>query len=126
LGSHFSVQEHKRAMSYRAVAQQFGDCIASHDYGAACELLSKELQSSTTPEHIKNAVTAMTSYAAGPIHDAQVMDDVTLEDWPGKQAGDLAVVYVALNGDSFSEAVILTLAQQDEDTLIRQLEWGRP
>lgn len=113
-------------MSYRAIAQRFGDCIAKNDYGAACPLFSKELQSLMAPETIKNAVMAMTAYASGPIQMAQVMDEFTLEDWPGKQPGDLAVVYVALNGDSFSEAVTLTLAQYDEGVLIRQLDWGRP
>lgn len=54
------------------------------------------------------------------------MDEFTLEDWPGKQAGDLAVVYVALNGDGFSEALTITMAQYGEDILIRHLEWGRP
>jgi len=38
------------------------------------------------------------------------MEDFTLKNWPGEQRGDLAVVYVALNGESFSEAVSLTLA----------------
>jgi hypothetical protein len=113
-------------MSYRAVAQRFGDCIARKDWGAACALLTEDLQSSITPEIIKNAVTTMIAYATGSIQEAQVMDDFTLEDWPGKQADDLAVVYVALNGDSFSEAVTLTLAQHGEEALIRHLEWGRP
>jgi hypothetical protein len=113
-------------MSYRAVAQRFGDSVASSDYGSAFALLTKELQISTTPNSMKNAVSTMTSYASSPILEAQVMDDFTLEEWPGKQAGDLAVVYVALNGDSFSEAVTLTLAQHGEEVLIRHLEWGRP
>jgi hypothetical protein len=113
-------------MSYRAVAQRFGDCIAQNDYEAAWALLSKELQVSSTSESIKNAVTTITAYATGSIQEAQVMDDFTLEDWPGKQPNDLAVVYVALNGDSFSEAVNLTLVQQGEEALIRHLEWGRP
>jgi len=124
--THFTEQERKQAMSYRAIAQEFGDCITNRDYGAACALLTKQLQGSTTPERICNAVSTMTSYAPGPIQEAQVMDDFTLEDWPGKQAGDLAVVYVALNGDSFSEAVTLTLMKQGEDILIRELAWGRP
>ena len=38
------------------------------------------------------------------------MEDFTLKNWPGKQPGDLAVVYAALNGESFSEAVTLRLA----------------
>ena len=54
------------------------------------------------------------------------MKEFIVEEWPGKQPDDLAVVYVALSGESFSEAVILTLAQDGEDTLIRHLEWGRP
>ena len=113
-------------MGYLVVAQRFGDCIAKKDYGAAWALLSKELQASSTPESIKNAVATMIAYASGPIQQAQIMDEFTLEDWPGKQAGDLAVVYVALNGDSFSEAVTLSLAQHGKDALIRHLEWGRP
>lgn len=113
-------------MTYRAVAQRFGDCIAKKDFASACALLTKELPSATTPESIKNAVATMTAYAPDSIQEAQVMDDFTLEDWPGKQPGDLAVVYVALNGNSFSEAVTLTLAQYGEEVLIRHLEWGRP
>jgi len=113
-------------MSYRAVAQQFGDCIVQNDYGAAGSLFTKELQASSTPESIKNAVATMTDYASGPIQQAQVMDDFTLEDWPGKQADDLAVVYVALNGENFSEAVTLTLTESGQEILIRHLEWGRP
>ena len=57
---------------------------------------------------------------------AQVIDDCVVENWPGKQSGDLAVVYVALTGKSFSEAVTLTLAQYSEAILIRELAWGRP
>lgn len=68
----------------------------------------------------------MTAYACGPIREAQVMDDFSLEDWPDKPPDDLAVMYVVLNGDGFSEAVTLTLAQYGEEVLIRHLAWGRP
>jgi len=68
----------------------------------------------------------MTAYASGSIQEAQVMDDFTLEEWPDKQPNDLAVAYVALNGENFSEAVILTLAEHDQEIMIRHVEWGRP
>jgi hypothetical protein len=113
-------------MTYPAVAQRFGDLIARGDYSAACSLLSKQLQSATTPKAIKAAVASMTAYASGPIQGAEVIEDFSLEDWPGKQSGDLAVVYVAFNGESFSEAVTLTLAEYGHEILIRHLEWGRP
>jgi hypothetical protein len=54
------------------------------------------------------------------------MEDFTLMNWPGKQPGDLADVNVALNGENFSEAVSLTLAEYGHEILIRHLEWGRP
>ncbi len=113
-------------MTYREVAQQFGDCIVRNDYTSAWSLLTMQLQSSTSPEAIENAVITMTAHATGGIVTAQVMDDCVLADWPGKQARDLAVVYVALNGDCFSEAVSLTLAEVGDKILIRNLEWGRP
>jgi hypothetical protein len=120
-------EERKQAVSGRAVAQRFGDCIAIKDYDAAWTLLSEELRVSLTSESIKNAVSTMTAYGGtGSIQVAQVMDDFTLEDWPGKQADDLAVTYVALNGENFSEAVTLTLAEYGQEILIRHLEWGRP
>jgi hypothetical protein len=54
------------------------------------------------------------------------MDDFTLENWPGKQPDDLAVAYVALNGENFSEAVTLTLTAYGREIMIRHMEWGRP
>ena len=45
-------------MTGRTVAQHFGDLIAMAEYSAACNLLSKEMQSATTPEVIKAAVTS--------------------------------------------------------------------
>jgi hypothetical protein len=119
-------EERKQAVSGRGVAQRFGDCIAIKDYDAAWTLLSEELRLSFTSESIKNAVISMTAYGTGSIQVAQVMDDFTLEDWPGKQADDLAVTYVALNGENFSEAVTLTLAEYGQEILIRHLEWGMP
>lgn len=113
-------------MAYRSVAQHFGDLIVLKDYSAAWKLLAKEVQKSISPEDIQSAVETMIAAAPGPIQEAQVMEDFILEDWPGKLQGDLAVVYVALSGERFSEAVTLTLTQYGEDTLIRQLEWGRP
>lgn len=113
-------------MTDQDVAQHSGDLITRKEYSAAWELLSKEAQASIPPAAIQTAVATMIASAPGPIQQAQVMEDFILEDWPGKQRGDLAVVYVALSGESFSEAVTLTLAQSGNNTLIRHLEWGRP
>jgi hypothetical protein len=110
----------------QAVAQRFGDCLVRRDHDGAWSLLARDLQASISPAAIRDAVATMTAYASSPLLEAQVMEDFALEDWPGKQPGDLAIHYVALNGDGFSEAVTLTVAQYANEVLIGRLEWGRP
>jgi len=55
------------AITNRTVAQLFGDLIASGNDSAASSLLSKEMQSSTSPEAITAAVASMTAYASSQI-----------------------------------------------------------
>lgn len=107
-----------------AVAQKFGDFIASEDYQSAHGLLTTEAQADCSAEGFKKAVARMTSYAPGPIQEVTVMDEI-LEDWPAKQAADVASICVALTGDGFNEAAYLTLARQGVDYRIREIEWGR-
>src|SRR6185295_12185529 len=92
------------------VAQKFGDFIAREDYSAAHGLLTTEAQADYSAESFRKSVAGMTSYAPGPIQEVTVMDELILEDWPAKQASDVASIYVALTGDGFNEAVYLTLA----------------
>lgn len=107
------------------VAKQFGDFIASEDYLAAHALLTTEAQADYSAESFKKAVARMTSYDPGPIREVTVMDEI-LEDWPAKQASDIASIYVALTGDGFNEAAYLTLAREGVDYRIREILWGRP
>ncbi len=92
--------------TFRDVAQQFGELIAAGNYPAAFTLL--------TPE------------APGGIQEVQVMEEGIVLDWPAKQPGDVASVYVALTGVGFAEAVTVTVVQRNGNLLIRNLVWGRP
>lgn len=113
-------------MAARDVAQHFATLIAQGDLASAIELLTDPGRSVHTPEAIKAAVAAMLGGTTGPIRTVRVVEEGTVEDWPGKQPGDVAIVYVALNGDGFSEAVTVTVVEQHGRHLISQLEWGRP
>ena len=113
-----------RMPTYTEIAKQFGDLIAKPDYAAAHALLTVEAQAANTPGDFKEAVEGMTTYAPGPIQDVQVMEDYILEDWPDKQDGDVAIAYVALTGDGFSEAITVALVQHSSGFRIRHLEWG--
>ncbi len=108
------------------IAQQFGDLIAAEDYVSAHRLLTVEAQAANPPENLKRRAERMRSYASGPITEVEVMKDFILKDWPTKQDGDIACIYVALNGDGFCEAAYLRIAEQDGACRIRDIEWGRP
>jgi hypothetical protein len=66
----------------------------------------------------------MTAYAPGPIQRVEVMD--SLKVWPDRKPGDIAWVYVALTGESFSEAAAAILCSTESGIRIREIEWGRP
>jgi hypothetical protein len=112
--------------TFRDVAQQFGELIAAGNYPAAFTLLTPEAQATSTPESLKTAVATMTAQSQGGIQEVQVMEEGIVEDWPEKQPGDVASVYVALTGVGFAEAVTVTVVQRNGNLLIRHLEWGRP
>jgi hypothetical protein len=109
-----------------SVAEQFGCRIVGGDYVAACALLAHEARLANPPQAIEAAVARMLSGAPGPILQSQMIEEGTVMDWPGQQPADIAVVYVALSGDGFSEAVTLTLVLEAQQVRIRQLVWGRP
>jgi hypothetical protein len=108
------------------VAEEFGKLIAEEDCVAAHRLLTRGAQKVHSPAKLKKAVKTMTAYDPGPIREIEVMTDMILYDWPDKEPGDLAWVYVSLVGDSFVEAVSLVIVEEADGTRIRQLEWGRP
>lgn len=112
--------------TFRDVAQHFGEAIAAGNYAAALELLTPEAQACYTPESLKGAVASMTADAPGGIQDVQVVEEGIVENWPAKQPGDVASVYVALTGVGFAEAVTVTVVQRHHNLLIRHLDWGRP
>lgn len=106
------------------VADQFGKLIAKADYRAAHVLLTTEAQGIYSPEDFKKSVEQMTDYWSGPIE--AIIPDLILEDWPTKQDKDIGIVYVSLIGEGVCEAVTVTLAEENGDIRIRDLEWGRP
>lgn len=112
--------------TFRDVAQHFGEAIAAGHYPAAFELLTPEAQALCTPESLKAAVATISADGPGGIQAVQVMEEGVVEDWPAKQPGDVASVYVALTGVGFAEAVTVTIVQRNGNLLIRHLEWGRP
>ena len=111
---------------YIQFAKQFGDIIAKEDYVAARAQLTTEAQADWSAQEMQRRSESMRRYAPGPFTNVQVMEEFALEDWPAKRDGDVASVYISLEGDNFCEAVSVIVSEQDGEFRIRDLEWGRP
>jgi hypothetical protein len=87
-------------------------------------MLSDELGASLDVVELAANIEAMSDDMGGinGCGDATVI----LEDWPGKNANDVAMVYVPLLGDVYSEAVTVTVAEIGSTLRITGIEWGRP
>lgn len=106
------------------IAEQFGLALAKGDFAGAHGFLTGHARRTYSPDDLKQEVAQMTSYAPGPIEQVEIMQ--SLDAWPDRKSGDIAWVYVALTGDSFSEAVSLVLCSTPAGTRVREIEWGRP
>jgi hypothetical protein len=115
-----------RASIDAEVPEQFGQAIVRSDFAAAHALLSPDARKAHSPGALKQAVLDMISYSDESIQRAYVLHDFILDDWPEKQPGDVAWVYVALEADDLAEAAYVRLVTTDEGIRIREIQWGRP
>ena len=94
------------------------------EWDGARALLSLDLQSSRSARDLEEEVTSLIEYAEDVLSQAEVITD--MEDWPGKEEDDIGWAYVALAGETFSEAATVIVKREGVGLVIRSLEWGRP
>jgi diadenosine tetraphosphatase ApaH/serine/threonine PP2A family protein phosphatase len=105
-------------------ALEFARALADGKYQQAHRQLSTTLASRTDAGELEARYTAMIAYGGSPVAVVQVMTE--MEHWPAKQSGDVGWAYVAMAGDTFSEAVTVVVAREGDRLVIRDIEWGRP
>lgn len=105
-------------------AVEFATALGAGEYQRAHALLSSRLRSAISVAKLEADYKEMVSYGSGaPTTVAAV---TAMDSWPDKQPGDLEWVYVAIANDTYSEAVTVVVAQENDELVIRSLEWGRP
>lgn len=111
------------------IAQTFAELLVDGDFKAAHSMLAKDLK------HLKAAdLEREYSEMIGQYGEEgdELPDDLEVcvmsseTGMPDMQETDVGWVYVAINGDGFSEAVTVTVTLEREEMRIRTLEWGRP
>ena len=105
-------------------ATAFVTAIVNGDAGTAHEMLISDLSREISAADLTTQLDAMADDMGGvtKVGDAAII----LEEWPGKTENELAMVYVPLEGDVYSEAITLTLAKSGDELRISRIEWGRP
>ena len=105
-------------------ATAFVEAIVDGNAGLAHSMLSAELHAITSAADITDEYDAM----VGDMGGVNNIGDATgiLNDWPDKAKNEVAIVYVPLQGDTYSEAITVTLEQSEGKLAVSHIEWGRP
>ena len=90
----------------------------------AHELLADRTAADIAASELQANFDALSEEMGGVTGVGQPM--VISEDWPHKTENDVAIVYVPLEGDVFSEAITVTVSTENDDFRISAIEWGRP
>jgi hypothetical protein len=108
---------------YKAFALRFTQFLARRDYEAAYAMTAKEYQGENSLEDTRQAFESPVppDFKIGDIEVGE-----TMTSWPGKEASDLAWVYVSIGGDVYSEAISVVVTREGGELKIREVEWGRP
>lgn len=106
------------------VGFEFASALVAENFVQASQLLSTAAKKEWSAAKLELTYSNMIEYFENSPNFIQVMN--TLEAWPAKQPGDIGWAYVAISGESESEAVAVIVCSENGKMLIRDIEWGRP
>ena len=114
----------KLESSPAAVAQAFVTALGARRYPPAYALTSETYRQANSLEVMRDAFERVVPSDWGPLGPIVVAE--TLTDWPDKQQGDVAWVFVSVGGDMYSEAVTAVITREGSGLRVRSAEFGRP
>lgn len=112
------------------IAQTFAELLVDGDFKAAHSMLTRDLKRRLKVADLEREYTGMIGQY-GEEGDA-LPDDLEIvvmaseTDLPDRSPEDVGWVYVSIGGDGFSEAISVTVTEEQDELRIRALEWGRP
>jgi len=112
------------------IAQTFAELLVDGDFKGAHSMLAKELKRRLKAADLEREYTNMIGQYGE--EGEELPDDLEVvvmsseTGMPDMHPQDVGWVYVSIGGDGFSEAIAVTVTQEDDEMKIRTLEWGRP
>jgi hypothetical protein len=110
--------------AFAQVAVRFAEALVHGHFDAAASLLDAGAHSEWSAGSLQECFAEMVEYFDAPADSVELIE--TMTDWPEKRPGDLGWAYVAINGESESEAVTVVVRAEHGTPRIREIEWGRP
>jgi hypothetical protein len=113
---------------YQEIAFQFASALMNGDFSQAHSRLSQCQQAQVSPNQLKETYREMIEYFGGPAQTVEVIQ--VMDNWPQKKQNDVGWAYVTIDrttpDGSFSEAVTVVVAEENDCQVIREINWGRP
>jgi hypothetical protein len=117
----------ERVTTHAKVAIEFASALVEKDFARAEVLLTPELHQELTREVLRARLYGMfRRYSESEPRSIHFDERGQMEEWPGKQRGDIGWAYVSIEGDDFVEAVSVVVSAVGDRHLIREVKWGRP
>lgn len=110
--------------SYKEIALEFGSALKDGDFSLAHSLLCQSQKEQLPETSLQEEFERMFAHDEGEIKIVEVTE--TLEEWPEQEPNDLGWAYVAISGETFAEAVMLVIKNENGQPCIGSIEWGRP
>jgi hypothetical protein len=118
-----------RLLEAADIALTFARALVAKQYETAHAMLATDLKPLCPPEVLKKELEAMIRYSGDEDAWPTAVQDVTgsdVSEWTGKKPHDFGWAYVAIDGVGYCEAVAVTVAEEGERLVIREIQWGRP
>lgn len=112
------------AGDHTQVALAFTKALAARDYDAAYALTSRAYRKDTSLTAMTDAFEAIVPTEWETVDPIEV--GMSMDDWPGREPGDVGWVFVSVGGDVYSEAVTVVVTREDGELRVRTVEFGRP
>lgn len=105
------------------MGRRFAQALLDRDFATAHALTSSEYRGRVSPAELQEEFerSVPPDWRGGFVE----VGEPEL-DWRGKRPTDVAMVYVCIGGDVYSEAVIVVVAEEGDELTVREVEVGRP
>ena len=124
LGCADNSREREIEISCIELAQQFTRALTSRNYDRAFSMVATTQREKLTVDHLKEGFERIIPQDWGDTEPIEA--DLLPGGKSAYQPGDVAIIYVSIYGDVYSEALVISFVLEDDVPMVGDVEFGRP